>query len=62
MSKLSIPLKRIEALISECLCIFIGCIHTIFISLWPGTQSRIGTSAKGIETQKYENRSCFIKL
>ena len=36
--------KRIETLISECLCIFIGRIQVIFIGLWPGTQSRIGTS------------------
>ena len=35
--------KRIETLISECLCIFIGRIQVIFIGLWPGTQSRIGT-------------------
>lgn len=44
IAKLSSLLKRIETLISECLCIFIGCIRTIFISLWSGTQSRIGTS------------------
>ena len=36
--------KRIETLISECLCIFIGRIQVIFIGLWPGTQSRIGTT------------------
>ena len=47
--------KRIETLISECLCIFIGRIQVIFIGLWPGTQSRIGTFVKGTPKDKYDD-------